>query len=399
MLATRAEYRAMAQALGTELTREWIMINSLETAKEGTKKKVTELTKAIEDMRLQQVIQRAAEHDAYFGRAQIFIDIRGHDRNVPLKLSPKTIKQVGVDKVKNAIRVSTVEAMWTTPAGYNTMDPVAPDFYRPAKWFMLGRMVDHTRLMTVITRPLPDMLKPAFDFGGMSLSQIAEPYVNNWLRTRQSIADLINNFSITALQTNMSQVLQEGDDGADLFARADLFTATRSNRGLMLLDKETEDIKQTNTPLSGLDQLQAQAQEHMCAVSRLPAIILTGISPSGLNASSDGEIRTFYDWIAAQQESYWWSPIDVIFKALQLLMYGEIDPDLTFSFVSLYQMTPKELAEIRTANANTAGVYIDRGVIDPQEEPYWWLTRLSAARKRSGNGLLVTLRVVTRGLT
>lgn len=361
MLATRAEYRAMASALSTELTREWITINSSETAGKSTKAKVTELTAKLEEIGLKQVIAKAAADDAYFGRGQIAIQIDGHDQTTPLILSNKTIK-LGSFK-----RVRAVEAMWTTPAAYNAIDPLAPDFYRPSRWFMLGKEIHASRLISIATRELPDMLKPAFNFGGMSLSQLAEPYVENWLRTRQSVADLINNFSITALQTSMEQVLAGQDDGDDLFKRAELFTATRANKGLMLLDKDREELVQINTPLGGLHELQAQSQEHMCAVSRLPAIILTGISPSGLNASSEGEIRAFYDWIAAQQESFWRHPIDVIFKLLQLSMYGEIDPDLSFSFVSLYQMTPKELADIRMADSTTAGNYIDRGVIDPSE--------------------------------
>lgn len=361
-LATRAEYRAMAGALATELTREWITLNSSETAGEETKKKVTELTQKLKTLGLQQVIRECAEHDAFFGRGQIAIEIDGQKRSLPLILSDKTIKK-GAN-----VRIATVEPMWTTPVSYNALDPLAPDFYRPAKWFMLGQEIHSSRLLTVITRELPDMLKPAFNFGGMSLSQLAEPYVDNWLRTRQSVADLINNFSITALKTSMDQVLDGSDDGDNLANRAKLFTLHRSNQGLMLLDKDREDLVQTNTPLSGLNELQAQSQEHMCAVSRLPAIILTGISPAGLNASSDGEIRTFYDWIAAQQEAFWRKPIEIIVNVMQLALYGSIDPDISMSFVSLYQMTPKELADIRTADATTAGVYIDRGVIAPEEE-------------------------------
>lgn len=362
MLATRAEYRAMASALATELTREWLTINSSETAGESTKNKVTELTKAVEDSGLQQIIAKCAADDAYFGRGQIAIDIRGHDPRLPLILSPKTIAKGSFKKVK------TVEAMWTTPVVWNSLNPLAPDFYRPSKWLMLGKEIHASRLLTVITRELPDMLKPAFNFGGMSLSQLAEPYVDNWLRTRQSVADLINNFSITALATAMDEVLDGDNDGSELFKRVELFTATRSNKGLMVLDKGREDLVQVNTPLSGLHELQAQSQEHMCSVSRLPAIILTGISPSGLNASSEGEIRTFYDWIAAQQEAHWRYPIEIVLKVIQLSMYGEIDPDINFTFEPLYQMTPKELAEIRTADATTAGIYIDRGVIDSEEE-------------------------------
>lgn len=365
-LATRAEYRQMASALSTELTREWIEITSSETDSDDTKSKITELTKKIEDIGLKDVIQKAAEHDAYYGRAQILIEIDGHDLSLPLIPSDMTVKKGSFKRVK------TIEAMWTTPVSYNANDPAAPDFYKPRKWFMLGKEVHATRLLTVITRELPDMLKPAFNFAGMSLSQLAEPYVENWLRTRQSISNLISNFSITALKTAMDQLLAgaEGDagDGTDLINRAKLFTANRDNQGLFLLDKDREELEQLNVPLSGLDKLQAQAQEHMCAVSRLPAIILTGLSPTGLNASSEGEIRAFYDWIAAQQEAYWRKPIVTILNVLQLSMYGSIDPDISFSFVPLFQMSAKELAEIRTADANTAAAYIDRGVISNEEQ-------------------------------
>lgn len=363
MLSTRAEYRNFAESLSKELTREWITINSTETAGEATKKKVTELTKAIEDMDLKGTIRKAAEHDCYFGRGQIFIDIKGQEnkRNIPLIISNKTIKK------GTKFDVKTVEAMWTTPSTYNAIDPADKYFYKPEKWFMLGKEVHQSRLLTIITRPLPDMLKPAFNFSGMSLSQLAEPCVDNWLRTRQSVADLIDNFSTTAIKTDMGAVLSGDDDGDELFKRADLFTATRSNKGLMVLDNEREDLVQVNTPLGGLHELQAQAQEQQCSVTRLPAIIITGISPSGLNASSEGEIGIHYDNIAATQESDYREPIDTILKLLQLCMYGEIDPDITFSFVSLYQMTPKEESEIRQADSVTAGNYVDRGILDPTE--------------------------------
>lgn len=367
MLATRAEYRAMASTLATELTREWITITSTETAGDATKQKCTELMKALDDLGLQQVIRKAAEHDAYYGRGQIFIDIIGQDRSKPLIISDKTIPKVGVEKVTSKIRVQAVEAMWTTPSGYNSIDPGAPDFYRPPSWFMLGKQVSADRLLTVVTRPLPDMLKPAFNFGGMSLSQLAEDYVENWLRTRQAVADLIDNYSTTAIKTNMGSTLNDEDDGSSLMDRVELFTATRSNKGLMTLDMDTEDLVQVNTPLGGLHELQAQALELLCVVSREPSVILTGIEPSGLNASSEGSIKVFFDWIAAVQEAFWWAPIDTVIKILQLMMYGSIDPDITWSFVSLFQMTPKESSEIRAADATAAAAYVAAGAIDGED--------------------------------
>ena len=360
-LATRAEYRAFASTMSTELTREWLEFTSQQDDDTDSAEKIKLIEAEFKRLNVRGVMQRAAADDCYFGRGQIFIEIEGADKNTPLILHPNTVKKGSL------ARIASVEAIWTTPAGYNALDPAAPDFYKPSKWFMLGQEVHASRLMTVVTRPLPDMLKPAFNFAGMSLSQLAEPYVDNWLRTRQSVADLINNFSITVLATGMDQVLQGDDDGADLFARADLFTATRSNKGIMILDKEREELVQVNTPLSGLHELQAQSQEHMCSVSRMPAIVLTGISPSGLNASSEGEIRVFYDWISAQQEAFWREPLETILKCVQLSLFGEIDPDIGISFIPLYQMTPAEEAEIRAKDCVTDCAYVASGIIDPSE--------------------------------
>lgn len=361
MLMTRPEYRAFASTLSTEITREWIQFSSKQDDDTDSADKIKQIEDEFIRLDVRGVLRRAAEHDASFGRAQIFVDIIGADRKTPLILHKRTIKKGSLKGFE------TVEAVWTTPSVYNALDPSAPDFYKPRSWFMLGQEVHASRLMTIITRPLPDILKPAYNFAGMSLSQLAEPYVDNWLRTRQSVSDLISNFSITILATAMEQVLQGSDDGSDLFDRADLFTATRTNRGIMLLDKDREEVVQVNTPLSGLSELQAQAQEHMCSVSRTPAIILTGISPTGLNASSEGEIRVFYDWISAQQNAFWREPLEVILKVVQLHLFGEIDPDICFDFVPLYQLTGKELSEIREADGRTATAYINAGVVSPEE--------------------------------
>jgi phage-related protein (TIGR01555 family) len=361
MLATRAEFRAFAAAISTELTREWIKFSSTDS-EGGSGERIKKIEESFRDLKVREVMMRAAAQECFFGRAQIFLDIAGADRNTPLILSPRTIAKSSFN------RIATVEAIWTTPSAYDALDPTSPDFYRPSRWFMLGQQVHSTRLLTVITRELPDILKPAFNFAGISLSQLAEPYVDNWLRTRQSVSNLVNNFSITALKTNMSQVLQAGDDGASVLDRASLFTLTRSNQGLMLLDKDIEDLVQLNVPISGLHELQAQSQEQMCSVSHIPSVILTGIAPSGFGNVADGEMTEWYDWIAAQQEAYWRPPLEDILKVVQLSLFGEIDPSIGFRFLPLRQMTESELADIRLKNSQAGTAYIDRGVIDPGEE-------------------------------
>ncbi|QCP54421.1 DUF1073 domain-containing protein [Trinickia violacea] len=85
--------------------------------------------------------------------------------------------------------------------------------------------------------------------------------------------------------------------------RAVLFNQARDNRNLMMIDRDSEGFANVSAPLGSLDCLQAQSQEHMAAVTGIPLIVLLGITPSGLNATSEGELRTFYAWIEAQQEA------------------------------------------------------------------------------------------------
>ena len=230
----------------------------------------------------------------------------------------------------------------------------------------MGKNVHASRLLMFSSRPVPDMLKASYNFGGLSLSQLAEPYVNNWLRTRDSVGDMLHSFSVSGIKTNMAAELS-GASSTTLSDRAKLFNELRDNRGVFLLDKETEEFFQFNTPLSGLDALQAQAQEQMASVSSIPLVKLLGISPAGLNASSDGEIRVFYDYIHAEQESIFRDPLKKILDIIQLDMYGEIDPEITVEFDQLYQLDEIQRSTVRKSDADTDAVLIASGVISADD--------------------------------
>lgn len=366
-LAQRSEYRRPAEIIAQEMTRKWIKVTSTGTKKEDDDDDKADKIKAIEAelvrIGAQAAFKRALEHDGFFGRSQIYIDVGDVDDDelkTPLSHSKDKI-------VTGALKgLNVIEPMWTYPSTYNSTNPLEADFFKPSTWYVMGKEIHGSRLMTIVGREVPDMLKPAYAFGGLSLSQMCKPYVDNWLQTRQGVSDIIQAFTVWVLKTNMSTVLQ-GGAGDDLFARLDMFNRTRSNRGVMALDKDTEEFANVSTSMAGLDHLQAQAQEHMSAAVGIPMVKLFGISPSGLNASSEGEITTFYDGIEAAQESIVRPHLTRLFNIIQLSLFGEIDPEIGFAFEPLETMDPAQRATIRKTEADAAAVWIDKGVIDPIE--------------------------------
>jgi phage-related protein (TIGR01555 family) len=214
---------------------------------------------------------------------------------------------------------------------------------------------------------MPTMLKPAYAFGGVALTQMCKPYVDNWLRVRQSASDLVNAFSIMVLKTEMSDVLV-GGSGDELFTRIDVFNKTRDNRGTFVLDKNAEDFSNVSAPIAGLDKLVAQSQEQMSSVSSIPLSVLLGITPTGLNASADGEIRIFYDSILSYLNEVVRPGLETLLDIVQLSLFGEIDDEITAEFETLWEMSDKDKADIRKSDAEAAVAYINGGVIDPEEE-------------------------------
>lgn len=363
-LTQRPEYRRPCEIMAKEMTRKWIKIIAKgDTDAEDKADKIKFIEQKLEELNAQRAFRELIEQDGFFGRSHLFIDLEllEEDLNKPLSLSADFI-----EKGKGIKNLQVIEPLWVYPNNYNSNNPLKKNFYKPQTWWVLGSEVHASRLVTIVSRQVPDMLKPAYSFGGLSLSQICKPYVDNWLRTRQSVSDLIHSFSVSVLSTDMSQMLEHGAT-TDLFNRLALFGTLRDNRNVLALDKDSESFENIAAPLGTLDHLQAQSQEHMSAVTGIPLVVLLGITPSGLNASSDGEIRIFYGWIEAQQEAVIRDPLKKIISIIQLAQYGEVDPSITFQFVPLYTLDETAAATVEKTKADTDAVLIDAGVIDTHE--------------------------------
>jgi len=367
-MAQLPEYRKLSEIIAKEMTRKWIKLTY--AGDEDQSEKLAAIDAELKRLNVQAIFRQCAELDGFFGRGQIYIDVampRGglareddQELQAPLTLDPRKIPEGGLKAL------TVVEPMWTYPAQYNAADPLAPDFYRPQAWYVMGKAVHRSRLLRFVSREVPDILKPAYNFGGVSLTQISRPYVNHWLRTRDSVSDIVHAFSTSGILTNLASVLT-GGGAEDLFARAELFAQMKDNRGLMLLDKDTEEFFQFNTPLATLDVLQSQSQEQVAAIASIPLVKFWGLSPHGLNASSEGEIRVFYDEIASRQEHLFRPNLEQVLKLVQISLFGEIDEQVGFVFEPLYSMDEVQRSTARKTDADRDATLVSIGALSPDE--------------------------------
>lgn len=358
-----SEYRAPCEVTSTEMTREWIKITS-KGAKADQADKIKKITERMEELKLQEKFQTVTLYDGQFGGGFLYWQFKGEEDDAARQL-PKMIDQI---KKGSVVAVTAIEPYWCTPFSYNADRPERGDFYVPQSWFIMGRKTHLSRLMVIVSRPVPDLVKPSYNFVGISLAQLMFPYIQRWLRTAKSVNDLINIFSIVNLKTNMESTLQDGgDNGLTLLQRLKLFTVSRDNKGVFATDKDEEELEILNVTLAGLHELQAQAQEHMAAPSHIPLIKLFGVTPTGLGATGEGEIQVWYDWTKAQQNHALGDHINRSIEIVQMDLFGVVDDDITYEWCPLFQPTPKEKSELDKGESERDKTYVEMGAISPDE--------------------------------
>ena len=262
-LAQHAEYRVVSETIASEMTREWIdlKIASGDETKEDKRKLIED---RLDALAAQHALRKVAEYDGFFGRGHLYLDTGvtddpdklltdlGDGRSMLSKL------KLGPNKSQRLLRLQPVEASWAYPTFYESVDPLKRDWYAPVTWYVMSREIHRSRFLSFVGRKVPDILKPAYAFGGLAMSQMLKPYVDNWIRTRQSVSDLIQNFSHNVLKTNMDA--STGLGGDQILGRVQLFNTIKNNMGTMVLDKDTEDFTNVAAPVGTLDHLQAQAE-------------------------------------------------------------------------------------------------------------------------------------------
>jgi phage-related protein (TIGR01555 family) len=377
-LSQVAEYRNVSETYAKEMTRKWIRLNA--AADKSKNDRIRELNAALKKYKVRDCFRRMAEIDGLFGRAHLFPDFGIKDDQelvTPLMLRKEKIAKGSLK------RLQVVEPIWTYPGKYNSTDPLQPDFYKPSTWYVMGKEINSTRLLTFIGREMPDLLKAAYMFGGISRSQLINRTVTAWLRDRKSVSDLVNNFSTCGIKTDIGSTIQSGiagysgggapnGYGEDVVTRVEFFNQIKANGGMFLLQKGSandpgEEFFNVSVPLGTLDKLQAQSQEHICADARLPLIKFTGITPSGLNASSSDELRSFADDIHAEQEDFFADNLEIVLKMVQLSEFGDIDETITAEFIDMWSLDEAGKVAVQKTKTDIDAVNIQEGIVSAEE--------------------------------
>lgn len=365
-VSQEALIRAGVETVADEATRKLVQwtYDEDDGSEDTDKEKIlAELETQATKYKLKESFREAACKDGYFGGCLVYIDLGDLDdvaAEEPLVLDKKTFKKGSLRGLK------VIEPINVYPGEYNTSDPTDEHYFNPEYWYVLGKKYHASRFLYMAGNDTPVLLKPAYNFFGIPQAQLALDYVAHFVANRESAQELLNKFSLTCWKTDMTQALQGGSCN-DLVSRVRLFNKLKTNNGTMVLNKDTEDMMQINTPLSGVRDIVEMSLNLLTAVWRIPKIKYLGEGEGGLNASSKEQMRSYYDYVMSYKEKLFTQPMETVLKLFQLNLGWDINEAIGFKFPVMWDMDDSERAQLNKQQADRDALYLSNGVLSQEE--------------------------------
>lgn len=314
------------------------------------------LEKRLQELNFTSVLNEAIKTSLSFGGALIFIDINAKDLAEPLYDKAKIMS-------KNKIQGLRIVPPYLCGASeVETANPLNADFMKPKKWFIAGNsgVVDSSRVIPLVMFDAPSLIKPLFNFFGISLTQFMKIYVASADIARQSLSDMLLRFRSEIIKSDLIKT-----NPTEAVSRAKAINKQKNNNALILLTKDEEFI-QSITPLSGLDKLIAQLQENVAVSARLPSVKLLGLTPSGFNATGDFDLASYYDEIMSLQNSIIKPIVEQILNLL-IKEAGWDDITATYEFHTLEKSSDLDKAQVKNLEMDFITKAIGAGILTDEQ--------------------------------
>ena len=205
-----------------------------------------------------------------------------------------------------------------------------------------------------------------FEAAWKQLSNVGQAYEYTAEAVHRMVQDIIKLKGLTAL-------LQRGKDGEKIVIdRLKAVWKCRSWFNGVVMDTD-EEYETDTMELTTLPAIIDKFTIALCAVIDMPESVLMGRTPSGLNASGEDDLSSWYNTIKSEQTD---NLYPVLHRLVSLIIKSREMPSNINSlasgtwdvvFKSLEQANPIEEGVIKKTQAETDQLYIQIGVLDPDE--------------------------------
>lgn len=354
----------IVDVVADDMTRAGITITTNEQAE-----RIEDLQAAFSNLGIWQALNTNTKWSRLYGGSIAVMQIKGQD--LATQLDPTTV-------AKGQFKGLTVYDRWQLNPDLTDVITEGPQMGLPKFYYIVttadtatpqphstGQIkVHHSRVVRQIGIQLPFFQAITEMMWGESILERLWDRLISFDNATLSSASLIDKANLRMVGVEgLRDILSAGGPALEgLLAQFDMMRQLQVNEGVTLLDKEDE-YASTAYSFAGLSDMMLQFSQQLSGAADIPLIRLFSQSPTGMNATGDGDIRMYYDSINAQQNARLRAPMETIVEIMWRSTFGDDQPeDLQFVFTPLWQMSATDKAAIAKSNTETVGIAFEAGL-------------------------------------
>jgi hypothetical protein len=205
------------------------------------------------------------------------------------------------------------------------------------------------------------------------------------LSVLQRVFEVLKQFNISwSALSNMLQTASQGvfkmegliemiagGESAVMQQRMQLVDLQRSVARSLLIDSETESFESVDTNVVGVPDALRVFMIRIAGAANMPLTRLLGMSPAGLNATGESDLLIWASIVEAEQNRVlrprMMRLVELVMTSSEGPTGGQVPERWGIIFPELIQSTEKEQADVRKLTADADAIWIDRGVLLPEE--------------------------------
>jgi len=358
--------RKIIDTQADEMTREWINL-------EGDDEE-EHLKKYLEKLSAQKQYADLIRWSSLFGGSLIIMLIDD---------GRSLIEEVDLNNIRKIEKLWVVDLgqIYLYPTDYYS-DPADPKFNEP-EWFTIRPIfygvpsknlmfkVHETRVLKMDGAPVTQFLK-SLNRGWMA--PITQSYMWDIINLEQSYTyavEAVHEMVVTVFGIKDLAMKLSTDKGVEeIKKRMDVVLYAKSVINAVIMDADGEKFEKVMTNISQIADLLTKLERKLCATCGIPYSVLFGEQRGGLNQGESSDVRMWYDTIKRNQAQNVTPLLKKLIHYISLCDDCDFEGDMeeiSISYNNLWQYEEKDLVGMKLQQAQADAIYIDRGVVTPEE--------------------------------
>lgn len=341
----------IADIPANEITREWCEISS--TKQKDDLKKVLDLFKKLE---LKQKIKTTHAFADLFGGCALYMVVNdGQSQDKPLNI--QNIRRNSFQKLR------VLEPSYLIPMVTGIEEP---ELYQLFGINGENLVIHKSRLLIFKGLETTQRKKVELNYwGGSKVQRSIEPIIGSDTAIN-AIVNMLTETNVNVYKLDGLTDLAIDDADEDAIKRIQIIDTMKSYLNALVLDAKDDFVK-VNNDFKDLHQIDNATLIRVSGSAEIPATLLFGKSPDGMNATGSADFRAFYNRCKRIQTDKVEPKLEILITVASMSENSKIIEDVVISWNPLEQETKKEIADTRKVDADTDAVYINANVITKEE--------------------------------